>query len=362
MKIVLVGLKLSIGMRLIMDALVDALIRQGDDVVVIGDRSYHPCLPVTFYPMTASDSYFKMFLQTLDIRLILKISCLIQQQSPDLCYIITSHSINGFILATVRTLISNVDQHTLFVSHLHDPIPHMGSRAAHFIVVSQWLQLRFSDYVTVYGEYLKGLTVKQYSFPKSRIIVIPPGACRPIRLIEPELRTHTWFSLIGRIEPYKGVDVFMEAASFVLQSQPDVQFLVGGAGNLRPYASLIAQLGENLILQNRVLSNKEIDTFMQRSWAVVLPYRDGSQSAVIPIAYCNACPVIVSNVGSLPELVREETGLVVEPNDSYSLAEAMLGVIDLDKRGKMGSAAFQFYRERLVWNDIIVNLKHSLAV
>jgi glycosyltransferase involved in cell wall biosynthesis len=74
---------------------------------------------------------------------------------------------------------------------------------------------------------------------------------------------------------------------------------------------------------------------------------------VIPVAYYNACPVIVSDVGSLPELVTPDTGVIILPNDAGRLADAMLNWMDADTRLAAGQAAFAFYQEHLVWDDIV---------
>jgi glycosyltransferase involved in cell wall biosynthesis len=108
------------------------------------------------------------------------------------------------------------------------------------------------------------------------------------------------------------------------------------------------------------VSNEEIDQIAQRSWAVVLPYRDGTQSGVIPVAYYSACPVIVSDVGSLPELVTSETGMVVPPNDAARLAEAMLSWMDSERRREAGQAAFRFYKKHLIWDNIVVEFLQHL--
>jgi glycosyltransferase involved in cell wall biosynthesis len=51
--------------------------------------------------------------------------------------------------------------------------------------------------------------------------------------------------------------------------------------------------------------------------AVVQPYRNATQSGVTPLAYHFEKPMIVTNVGSLPDLVpHHKSGLVCEPDPS----------------------------------------------
>jgi glycosyltransferase involved in cell wall biosynthesis len=57
---------------------------------------------------------------------------------------------------------------------------------------------------------------------------------------------------------------------------------------------------------------------------VVLPYKSATQSGVVPIAYHFDKPVVVSNIGGLPEIVRNgETGFICEP-DAKQFAEGII--------------------------------------
>jgi glycosyltransferase involved in cell wall biosynthesis len=58
---------------------------------------------------------------------------------------------------------------------------------------------------------------------------------------------------------------------------------------------------------------------------VVLPYRDASQSGIVPLAFSNGRPVIVTGVGALAEAVDDEVdGIVVETPSAAAIAEAIV--------------------------------------
>ena len=66
----------------------------------------------------------------------------------------------------------------------------------------------------------------------------------------------------------------------------------------------------------------------QRASVAVLPYIEGSQSGVTRIAYPLGVPVVVTNVGSIPESVSAgRTGLIVPPGDTNALADALTSVL-----------------------------------
>ena len=97
-----------------------------------------------------------------------------------------------------------------------------------------------------------------------------------------------------------------------------------------------------------------VPELFEKASIVVLPYIDASQSGVVPLAYSFQKPVVVTDVGSLPEVVDNgKTGYVVPPKDSKKLAEAIIDLLkDEAKRHEMGKNAFQKAHEELSWNSI----------
>ena len=102
---------------------------------------------------------------------------------------------------------------------------------------------------------------------------------------------------------------------------------------------------------------------MRSSWAVVLPYNSATQSGVIPVAYWNACPVIVTRVGGLREVVREgETGFIVDRGDTAAVAERMRALSgNQPLRWRLGGGAFSFYDRWLRWERIASDLLTALS-
>jgi len=99
----------------------------------------------------------------------------------------------------------------------------------------------------------------------------------------------------------------------------------------------------------------------RRASVVVLPYIEASQSGVLAFAYTFGKPVVVTTVGSLPEVVDQgETGMVVPPRDEAALAEAIVSVLgDRERRREMGRKAYQKATTELSWDTIA---QQTLAV
>ncbi len=153
----------------------------------------------------------------------------------------------------------------------------------------------------------------------------------------------------GRITAYKGLEVLLQAYRRLRVSRP-VRLRIVGAGDLRPYAPLLAGLPDVEVV-NRWVQEAEIPGFFCGVSAVVLPYTSASQSGVIATAAAYGLPVVATRIGGIPEQVRDgETGVLVEPG---SVEELVVGLEQiLDSRiwaAELGGALRREFDEQQSW-------------
>jgi glycosyltransferase involved in cell wall biosynthesis len=88
--------------------------------------------------------------------------------------------------------------------------------------------------------------------------------------------------------------------------------------------------------------SQERERFFESLDVFVLPsLAEGTPNSVIE-AMALGLPVVASAVGGVPDLVTQETGVLVEPGDPEELADALLRIAsDPDRRRRMGLAAIQ---------------------
>ncbi len=114
---------------------------------------------------------------------------------------------------------------------------------------------------------------------------------------------------------------------------PKIKLLIAGEfyEDAKIYSQLIDQLGirSQLILKTDFISDSEVKYYLSAADFVIQPYRNATQSGVTPLAYHFEKPMLVTNVGGLPDLVPDgKAGLVAEP-DPASIAAKILTLYEL---------------------------------
>jgi glycosyltransferase involved in cell wall biosynthesis len=138
----------------------------------------------------------------------------------------------------------------------------------------------------------------------------------------------------GFIKPYKGVVHLIDAAPHLKERYgAGVKLLIVGAiyGDRRRYDDRIAasKAADIIRLVDDFIPDAAIEDYFQAADVVVLPYVSATQSGIVQIAYNYDRPVVTTDVGGLPEVVRhEQTGLVVPPGDPEALAREVIRFFD----------------------------------
>jgi glycosyltransferase involved in cell wall biosynthesis len=150
---------------------------------------------------------------------------------------------------------------------------------------------------------------------------------------------------VASLEEHKGHKYLIDAAKQVLEQMPDkVRFMLVGDGALRQY---LEQMAEELNIKEHVsfMGNvKNIDALIKTFDISVLAssQREGLGIALIE-AMAAGIPVIGTDIGGIPEIIEhKKNGLLVKPNDSEAIAQAIISMCnDWEKTKKMGENARQ---------------------
>jgi glycosyltransferase involved in cell wall biosynthesis len=175
---------------------------------------------------------------------------------------------------------------------------------------------------------------------RAPVEVVPHGTGTPEATPLPRDPTMLFF---GRLVHYKGLDVLLDALPQVWASVPDARLVVAGEGQL-PVHPLLAD--GRVEIRHEHIPEGDLPGYFRRTRAVVLPYREASQSGVGSQAKMFGRPLVTTAVGGLPELVADGSGVAVAPEDPASLARALVDVLSapdvgesMARAAKAGAAA-----------------------
>lgn len=133
----------------------------------------------------------------------------------------------------------------------------------------------------------------------------------------------------GLIREYKGLDMLLDAWALLKDRQAlcGRKLLVAGEfyTGREPYLDRIERLGlqDEVILHDRFVPDEAVKYYFSAAEFLVLPYRTATQSGVTQIAYRFGLPMVVTDVGGLPEIVPDgRAGIVCRP-DAVSVADAI---------------------------------------
>ena len=135
------------------------------------------------------------------------------------------------------------------------------------------------------------------------------------------------FLMFGKIKPYKGADIAIEAMRRIAPQMRErcVLRIVGKPYvDTKPLLRAAAELGPSLVLDFRHVPDREIPALWEQADVLLFPYREIDMSGVLMSALTAARPIIASEIGGFTELLENgRTALMVPPDDPDALSAAM---------------------------------------
>lgn len=282
-------------------------------------------LPNAFDPFAAKVETIGTFSRQAPIGAILnfwaarrKLLAYLRRERPDVVLTVMPHVWTPLLIAPIRAL------GIRYATIIHDAAPHPGDPAAR---LTRWLR---SEAFTA------DLTITLSRSVADALVAAGAAGDRVLALFHPDMEVlprsgkrqrpprsgPLALLFLGRIHAYKGVDTLLEAMLSLGTSDPVARLTIAGQGDAKPLASLVAATGTRLI--DRWLSETEITELLDTHDAIVLPYREASQSGVAALAFAAGLPVIAFPVGGIVEQVTDgETGVLAPGQDVHALATAI---------------------------------------
>jgi glycosyltransferase involved in cell wall biosynthesis len=165
--------------------------------------------------------------------------------------------------------------------------------------------------------------------------------------------------LFGKIKPYKGTDLLIEAFARLpeaLRAQARLR-IVGQAymdvGELRALAHA-RHVADRVEFDVRFVEDGEIASVFAPGCVAIFPYREIEASGVLSLALAAGRPVIASRLGSFAEtIVDDRQGRLLPAGDVAALSAAMAAVIaDRSLAARYAAGARDLAGALPGWNDI----------
>jgi glycosyltransferase involved in cell wall biosynthesis len=276
------------------------------------------------------------------------------ERKPDIAHIHTSHSYS-FYRASVYVLFVRYVWRRPVILHVH------GSSFDEFVETDDPLIARIqsivfgaSDGVIVLSEYWREAIAPHVDPTKIHIVPNAVGVEEYDPQFDHEV-PHVVF--VSNLVERKGVRELVTALESTLD-RVDAPFEVSIAGR-GPLSPLVDRLADKRPAVNYLgfVSEAEKRALLDSGSIFVLPaYAEGLPIAMLEgMAGGNA--VISTNVGSIPEVITEDNGIIIKPGNADALAEALVSLVESpETAAAMGRTNRRAAEERYAWSSVTESL------
>ncbi len=163
----------------------------------------------------------------------------------------------------------------------------------------------------------------------------------------------------GLMREYKGLDIMINAFAEKELRKMKIKLLVVGEFYIprAPYDELIKKNGleKDIIIHPHFVPDSEVANWFCASDIIAQPYKSATQSGVTQIGYHFNKPMLVSNVGGLPEIVPHGKGGYVVSPEPGEVSEALIDFFR-NKRYNDFVKGIKAEKEKFSWDKMVKNL------
>ena len=237
------------------------------------------------------------------------------------------------------------------------------------LTASRLSLIRHADAVTAWGPTFAGVVATFAGIDADRVDVAPLGV--DLGLFDPDghlARGGPGPRRVGFFKGFRevyGPTCLIRAIPMVLRHLPGTRFDLIGDG---PQRVRCKQLAAELDVESFIewiprQPYHQIPHWLGNWDLTAIPSICESFGAAALESLAMCVPVVASNVGGLPDTVRDgETGLLVPPGSPEALAEAIVALLSDDRRRtRMGMAGREWVRKEYNWPDVLDRWEHVLT-
>lgn len=214
----------------------------------------------------------------------------------------------------------------------------------------------------VLGESWRRLLVDELKLPESAVTVVPNGV-PALAPVQPATERESSIVFVGGVTRSKGVDVLLDVVEQALDDERWRGWSVGLLGPT-PDQGLVkraTELDRRSPGRVRLLGptfGEDKARMMARAGVFVLPSRKEGMPLVVLEAMSQGVPCVVSEVGSVPEMIVDgHDGVLVTPGDVESLGRALTDLVgDAGRRESIGEGSRRRWLESFTDDAMVARL------
>lgn len=252
------------------------------------------------------------------------------------------------------------------VISIHDPIPHSGQNWKNILLTNsvRWITYKWFKNFIIFNETQKSQFISRFKLQRKNVISskLSCYTClQPISNSSVDTINGKYILFAGRITQYKGLQYLMPAFRKIHERYNDVKLVVAGSGSfcfdIDEYKDC-----DYIDIRNRFISDTELIGLMKGCMFMVCPYTDATQSGVIMSAFAFNVPVLATNVGGLPEMVKDKVfGRIIREVDVESISTGICEMLSDERQLKLYSENIrrEYESGELSWKNIAEKLKQD---
>ena len=254
------------------------------------------------------------------------------------CQLVHAHTPRSLMLAAVASLITGAK----LVYHVHSPAANDSDKSWQNRVnaLVERICLLWASAVIAVSQSL-GNRMRQSGISAERLSVVPNGVpARQPKRSRPAGNRENWtLGTVALFRPRKGTEVLLKSLSLLRSAGLPVRLRAVGPFETPEYEQQIKQLADELELTDAIDwigFTQDVESQLAQMDLFVLPSLFGEGLPMVVLeAMASGVPVVATRVEGVPEAVRDgQDGLIAEPGDARSLAEAAARIVrgDVDWR------------------------------
>jgi len=254
---------------------------------------------------------------------------------------------------------------------IHNITPHTTDFPTVFLdKIFNKIIYRYANHFIVHNKRNKEKLLKLYKIDEKNISIIPHGSILPyikIKNISKEKARNNLnipkdkkiILFFGYMWGYKGLDVLLKSLKTISKNNSNIVLLLAGQPlkDWKKYEKLIKENKlDNLIIRDlKYIPDSETEYYFTSSDLVVLPYKKSpfdTHGGVGALAISFKKPMIVTDVGGLPEYVKDQK-VIVQPGNADELAKKIISVLKDKKLLEKLSKDSEDLSKELSWVKIV---------